>query len=147
MLEPCVMCERVAALSSAPARLVHEFEHSILWVGDHQRFPGYCVLISKTHAREPFELPSPAREGVMRELLLAAEAVQAAFQPWKINYGCYGNQVAHVHWHLFPRYETDARLREVPWTQATEFGASPTTDGKAREVAKKLCGLLLSPAP
>ena len=32
----------------------------------------------------------------------------ASFTPRKLNYELLGNQEAHMHWHLYPRYETDA---------------------------------------
>jgi len=27
------------------------------------------------------------------------------FQPWELNFSCYGNAEPHVHWHIVPRYE------------------------------------------
>ena len=140
---PCPLCEKTksaiqSAASLRPSHLIHEFQHSLLFVGSHQRFEGYCVLVSKTHAREPFELPSPAREEMLAELLMSAQAIQAAFRPLKLNYGCYGNQVEHIHWHLFPRYENDPLKKEVPWAHSAEFAAASTTEVQAREVSKRV---------
>jgi diadenosine tetraphosphate (Ap4A) HIT family hydrolase len=135
MAEHCEMCRGVAAaIAGKNPHLVHEFEHSFLLVGSHQRFAGYCVLVAKTHVREPFELPLAALD----ELMTAARAIQEAYGPWKINYGCYGNQVPHVHWHLFPRYETDPMLKQVPWMQSAEFERSATTPEQAREVIERV---------
>jgi diadenosine tetraphosphate (Ap4A) HIT family hydrolase len=130
----CELCAKVASRE----RLVHEFEHSLLVVGAHQRFEGYCVLISKEHRREPFELPPAFHEELMR----AARALQQAFSPWKINYGCYGNQVPHVHWHLFPRYEGDPMLKQVPWMQSPEFDRHLTTSEQAQAVIRRIRPLL-----
>lgn len=133
--EHCEMCRGVAlAKAGKNPHLVHEFDHSFLFVGNHQKFEGYCVLVSKAHVREPFELPPAA----LAELMTAARAIQSAFDPWKINYGCYGNQVPHVHWHLFPRYETDPMLKQVPWLQAAEFDGRRTTDAQARDVIARV---------
>jgi len=36
-----------------------------------------------------------------------AEAVYKAFLPRKLNYELLGNSEAHLHWHIFPRYQND----------------------------------------
>jgi diadenosine tetraphosphate (Ap4A) HIT family hydrolase len=48
---------------------------------------------------------------------MVAEAIAAAVRPWKMNYECLGNQEAHVHWHLFPRYESDELRRAPVWVR------------------------------
>jgi diadenosine tetraphosphate (Ap4A) HIT family hydrolase len=49
-----------------------------------------------------------------QEMVLLATAIERAFQPRKLNYELLGNQVPHLHWHLFPRSETDPdRLKPV----------------------------------
>jgi diadenosine tetraphosphate (Ap4A) HIT family hydrolase len=35
-----------------------------------------------------------------------------------MNYECLGNQEAHVHWHLFPRYESDEQRSSPVWLRA-----------------------------
>ena len=72
------------------------------------------------------------------ELMAAGRAVADAFRPWKMNYSCYGNQVPHVHWHLFPRYESDPDRLQQPWAHADRFGERPTTPDLARQVAERL---------
>jgi diadenosine tetraphosphate (Ap4A) HIT family hydrolase len=43
-----------------------------------------------------------------------AEAIENCFHPHKLNYELLGNQVPHLHWHLFPRSADDPdRLRPV----------------------------------
>jgi len=55
------------------------------------------------------------------EVMLVGNAIQRAFQPWKMNYSCYGNAVEHVHWHIFPRYESDPDHRTHPWLRSDNF--------------------------
>ena len=43
-----------------------------------------------------------------------AEAAFKAFQPKKMNYELLGNADNHLHWHLFPRYETDPEPKNMP---------------------------------
>jgi diadenosine tetraphosphate (Ap4A) HIT family hydrolase len=111
-------------------------------VGAHQLFPGYCVLVSKEHVREPFDLEAGVQAKMFAELMRSAQAIQNAFNPWKMNYGCYGNVVPHVHWHLFPRYESDPMLKLTPWMQSAEFDKHRTTEAQAREVAARICAAL-----
>ena len=40
-------------------------------------------------------------------MCLLARAIETAFRPHKLNYELLGNQVPHLHWHLFPRYADD----------------------------------------
>jgi diadenosine tetraphosphate (Ap4A) HIT family hydrolase len=139
MPESCEICQKVGAARTGQLPfLIHEFEHSFLVVGDHQLFPGYCVLHTKEHAREPFDLPPATQATLFQELMTSAKAIHAEYQPWKINYGCYGNQVPHVHWHIFPRYESDPARRLTPWAQSADFDQHLTSGTQAREVIARV---------
>ncbi len=46
-----------------------------------------------------------------------AEAIYAAVKPLKLNYECLGNAEPHVHWHVFPRYESDELRRSPVWAR------------------------------
>jgi diadenosine tetraphosphate (Ap4A) HIT family hydrolase len=116
MSEPgCHFCERLAGLDRlAVAEVVWRFPRSVALLGTWQFYHGYCVLVSRTHARELFALPDDERRGYLDEMCLLARAIDAAFRPHKLNYELLGNQVPHLHWHLFPRYADDpARLSPV----------------------------------
>jgi len=131
----CSFCDLMTQLQrSSHSRFVHEFKHSVLMVGEHQLFPGYCVLILKEHWRELHDLPEEIQAGYHSELIQAGRAISRAFAPWKMNYGSYGNQVPHLHWHLFPRYESDPKKSLVPWAQQDQFASHQTTDAQARAV-------------
>jgi diadenosine tetraphosphate (Ap4A) HIT family hydrolase len=101
--------------------LIHEFPSSLLFLGDHQFFEGYCVLMLKSHVRELHELEAGAYERLMRELRQASQAVNAAFKPWKLNHSCLGNAMPHIHWHIMPRYEADPERFHNPWFKMDEF--------------------------
>lgn len=139
MINECRLCERVQTLvRDRPARLVHEFKSSILVVGDHQFFSGYCVLIFKEHAREIHDLPTEQQRTLSQELLEAGSAVARTFKPWKMNYASLGNQDQHLHWHIMPRYETDPNHKQHPWTDAARFNEFSTTPAMAIEVADRI---------
>ena len=125
----CSICERVKlAKEGKNSFLIHEFKSSYLVLGDHQFYKGYSLLIFKLHVRELHELSADTQQMLFKELMTAGKAVNDAFKPWKMNYSCYGNQVPHIHWHLFPRYESDANHLNTPWSNAAEFGNHPTQE-------------------
>jgi diadenosine tetraphosphate (Ap4A) HIT family hydrolase len=121
-MESCEGCQRVA--EAAAGRNVHsvaEFEHSWLFLGDHQYYEGYCVLMAKRHVRELHEMPAAEGQALYAELMRATKALQAAFDPWKMNHACLGNLVQHVHWHIMPRYESDDDRHHNPWYNFEHF--------------------------
>ena len=102
------------------------FPHSVAVLGPWQFYTGYCLLISDTHATELSQL-GPIRAAFLAEMATLAEAIEACFQPHKLNYELLGNQVPHLHWHLFPRSATDpARLRPV-WFDLDIADSDPIT--------------------
>jgi diadenosine tetraphosphate (Ap4A) HIT family hydrolase len=130
----CLICERVKlAQEGKNPYLIHEFKHSYMVLGDHQYYKGYCVLALKEHIRELHELDTEQQREMFEELMRAGQAVYEAFQPWKMNYSCYGNQVPHIHWHIFPRYESDPDHLKQPWYHSAEFDKHPTTDAEKSE--------------
>lgn len=139
----CTICERLEKWRSGPF-LIQEFEHSLFVVGDHQYFPGYCLLVMKAHIRELHELAPDVQAALLAELMTATNAVVRAFQPWKMNHASLGNVDPHVHWHLIPRYDDAPDHRAHPWLHADEFDSHKTNKATAREVAGRIRGGLFS---
>lgn len=137
--DTCTICERVARSQAGEnPHLVYEFPNSVLVVGDHQYFEGYCILLLKEHVRELHEIEPAVRDALFREMMAATEAIAAAYHPWKMNHACLGNQDPHVHWHLFPRYETDPDHKNHPFLHSGEFAAYTIDAAAAREVAARI---------
>ncbi len=119
-MSQCLICHRLLGIHQ-DISLIHEFKNSFLVLGDHQYFPGYSVLLLKDHVREMHQLSLERQTELFAEVMVAGNAIQRAFQPWKMNYSCYGNAVEHVHWHIFPRYESDPDHRTHPWLRSDNF--------------------------
>ena len=142
----CSICRRVSLWREGRnAHFVHEFEHSVLVVGDHQFHRGYCLLLLKEHVRELHELEPDAYAVLSRELLAAGRAVAETFRPWKMNYSCYGNVDPHIHWHLFPRYDTEPDHLSHPWLHAAEFKDHLIGEEAARALAAGIAANLTAP--
>ncbi len=118
--------------------LIHDFGHFAWIVGEHQFYPGYSLLVAKRHAREIFDLQAEEQTALTDALTRAARAIQKAYGPRKINYAALGNQVEHLHWHLFPRYDGDPHALAHPWANEASFGQYRTGPELAREVAARL---------
>jgi diadenosine tetraphosphate (Ap4A) HIT family hydrolase len=137
--EPCSICNRITQWRSGENPLViHEFEHSIFVLGDHQYFPGYSLILLKDHVRELHELEPEVQTALFQEVMTATNALVRTFQPWKMNHASYGNQDQHVHWHLIPRYDTMPDHQKHPWVHASEFEAHATDIEAAKELIQRI---------
>ena len=113
----CPMCSRWDA--HADLRIV-EFEYCYLTLNRDQFFPGYCLLFSKQHVTELFDLDLKTRQGMMEEVSRTAAALAALFKPDKINYELLGNMVPHIHWHLVPRFSSESLWPRPIWSEPHE---------------------------
>lgn len=112
----CGICAIIARLAQGKSPdLIAELPNSWVVLGDAQFYRGYCVLLAKDHAREPFLIPRAEALGLFDELCSVAQAIAEITHPLKLNYECLGNQEPHVHWHIFPRYEDDPMSRSPVW--------------------------------
>jgi diadenosine tetraphosphate (Ap4A) HIT family hydrolase len=111
----CPFCQKLADPNGWPASdVVWQFPHSIAVLGPWQLYTGYCVLVAREHATELSQL-GPTRAAHLEEMAVLAAAIEACFRPLKMNYELLGNQVPHLHWHLFPRYIIDPDRRRAVW--------------------------------
>jgi diadenosine tetraphosphate (Ap4A) HIT family hydrolase len=116
MITSCPFCDKLSRLAELPdAERVGQFPHSVVLLGLWQYYHGYCLLVSRTHAAELNHLPDDQRLAYLNDLCRLAKAVEDCFGPHKLNYELLGNQVPHLHWHLFPRYHDDPDRRQPVW--------------------------------
>jgi len=100
----CMKDERQTALMLKVADL----SVSELFFFKEQTHPGRCIVAFKDHAKEIFDLSDADQAAYMTDIARAAKAIQAVYQPAKINYGAYGDKLHHLHMHLVPKYEDQA---------------------------------------
>jgi diadenosine tetraphosphate (Ap4A) HIT family hydrolase len=120
----CPFCPMVAALetdeqyrspSGAISRRVALLPTSVAVLGADQFYPGYTLVIARRHATELYHLPDETSTAYFRDMLRVARAIDRAFSPRKMNYELLGNTVAHLHWHVFPRYSDDPNPTRPTW--------------------------------
>jgi diadenosine tetraphosphate (Ap4A) HIT family hydrolase len=112
----CPFCEKLASLAGLPAaEVVWQFPRSVAFLGPWQYYHGYCILVARRHATELYHLSDEDRRSYLDEMTLLARVIAECFRPAKMNYELLGNQVPHLHWHLFPRYADDPQRLQPVW--------------------------------
>jgi diadenosine tetraphosphate (Ap4A) HIT family hydrolase len=138
----CPMCDAVGrgdndfwvSVGKGPFTEVHLERRS--------RLPGYCLVVWRHgHVAEPTDLDRAAATGYWHEVLEVGRAVDALFDPLKLNYMTLGNTVPHLHTHVLPRYRDDpAAGGPIPWEAI--FAADPLPDDELHTQANDLRRLL-----
>jgi diadenosine tetraphosphate (Ap4A) HIT family hydrolase len=112
----CPFCAKLSALDALPPdEVVWQFPHSVALLGPWQYYQGYCVLVARRHATELSGLSDDERRAYLDEMCRLARAIEECFRPHKLNYELLGNQVPHLHWHLFPRRADDPEVLRPVW--------------------------------
>lgn len=131
MQSPCPLCAKIEQYREKHAdELVWEFAESVVFLGPWQYYEGYCIVTARSHCTELFELSEQSRHTLMDEVASMAKAIHAVVKPRKINYEWLGNQVPHLHWHLFPRQGSDPSHLQAAWLDiaAAERDASKKSE-------------------
>ena len=114
-----------------------ELEVSTAILGDTtQYFRGFVVVVLRQHATELYQLDPTTRQKFMEDANQISAALDKTFQPLKINYCILGNNVAHLHWHIIPRRETDPNPGHPIWQDPFPFVR--LSDEEFRQIADDL---------
>ena len=62
-------------------------------------------MVYKDHGVEFHEITDEQRNAFMRDVTKVAKAIQATFNPTKINYGAYADTLNNLHMHLVTKYK------------------------------------------
>jgi diadenosine tetraphosphate (Ap4A) HIT family hydrolase len=129
----CPFCTKLANLHELPDQdLIWQFPHSVALLGPWQYYHGYCILVARSHATELNHLPDLQRRGYLEEMCSLARAVEEGFHPHKLNYELLGNQVPHLHWHLFPRSSNDPEVLQPVWLALDRATRDPAHQQRLR---------------
>jgi diadenosine tetraphosphate (Ap4A) HIT family hydrolase len=135
----CSLCERVILTSNDQYPfLIKEFTHSFLYLGEHQYYEGYSVLVTKNHFREMTDIPEQISRELFKEMMESHRLIQKIFKPTKMNMCSLGNVVDHIHWHFFPRYAEDPNFKSPPWLQMHLFDSAKLTPDQREKVLAKI---------
>ena len=108
---------------------------------DEPGYPGFCRVIWKSHVREMTDLSLADRLHCMNVVFAVERAMRDALSPAKINLASLGNFVAHVHWHVIPRFTDDPHFPQPVWaTRQRDNRIAPLNLGA---LAEKICAELM----
>ncbi len=82
---------------------------------DDAHYPGFCRVVWNAHVKEVTDLSRLDRALLMNAVWQVEQAVRETMQPDKINLASLGNMVAHLHWHVIPRYRDDVHFPNPVW--------------------------------
>ena len=105
-------------------------------------YPGFCRVIWNTHIREMSDLDAADREHCMRVVFAVERVLRAAMHPDKINLASLGNMVAHLHWHVIPRFVDDPHFPQPIWGVHQRPGAVARRGADAKALALALAAEL-----
>lgn len=101
--------------------LVKKLSVSSLYLDKNQAYPGHCVLVyDPKHIVRIDQLSTEEWMLLASDIQIAEIGIFEAMQPDHINVESLGNVVAHLHWHITPRYKTDERWGAAIWTNRVE---------------------------
>jgi histidine triad (HIT) family protein len=106
----CVFCDIVGGTSEASR--VYEDDTTLAFMNIKQLSDGHVLVIPKQHIETVDQLPLALAGALFQTTVTIARAVQQTFQPegmnvWQSNGSAAGQEVPHVHVHIFPRRHDD----------------------------------------
>ena len=101
----CPMCNEGRPVETSYGIRVFRGQHLDAYVGRHAAQRGYLFAVWRgRHVSDLTELSGEELLGYWSEVGLVGAAVQRHFQPRKVNYEVFGNQVPHLHTHITARF-------------------------------------------
>ena len=103
-------------------------------------YPGFVRVVWNAHAAEMTDLSSRERERLMAAVWTAERVVRERLNPDKVNVASLGNLVAHVHWHVIPRWRDDRHFPAPIWGAPAQ-GRDDSTARRRDAVRSRVPGL------
>ena len=122
----------------------------LLWQGERCRvvhveeagYPGFCRVIWQAHVREMTDLSEDDRLHMMSVVFAVESVLREQLAPEKINLASLGNLVAHVHWHVIPRYRDDPHFPQPIWAAAVRTPCEVTREASTESLASGIAAAL-----
>lgn len=110
-------------------------------VPDEPQYPGFVRIISQEHLTEFTQLTPPQRQELMHLLAVIEGEMIAVMNPIKVNLASLGNQVAHHHWHVIPRFADDPCFPDAIWSAPKRSVSEDVLDARQKQAEKFLAAL------
>ena len=106
----------------APLRLIFANE---------AHYPCFVRVVWNAHIRELSDLSPMERSLLMDVVYIVERCMRSILAPYKINHASFGNKLAHLHWHIIPRWEEDAHWPNPVWGLQQREGLGHSAEKKA----------------
>ena len=104
----CSACERIdRGRAGRDPDFVAALPESSVFLADEQTYRGYCLVFMAEHVEQLDEVPIDRQVRLWEDVARLAAALRVELAPARINFASLGNFLAHVHWHVIPRYADD----------------------------------------
>ncbi|MES2561620.1 MAG: HIT family protein [Pseudomonadota bacterium] len=122
----------------------------LLWQGkrcrvvhiDEPGYAGFCRVIWNAHVKEMTDLADDDRTHLMHVVLAVEAMLREQLNPLKINLASLGNLVAHLHWHVIPRYADDPHFPLPIWAGAQREASPSRRAARTATLANALARVL-----
>jgi diadenosine tetraphosphate (Ap4A) HIT family hydrolase len=114
----CLACDRIELIHQGRnPDFVVELAESYVTLADEQAYRGYCILLLKTHDEQLSALAFDRQLRLYEDVARVGAVLDRELSPRRINYACLGNLLAHIHWHVIPRYADDPEAQHPIWVR------------------------------
>lgn len=141
--EDCPLCGAITQTATLDeyGLTIADLESGRLRLAANQFSPGYCILISGRHVREPYDLTAEENAAFFADLMRIGRALERAFTPTKMNFQILGNAVPHLHCHIIPRYHggpAPSRTLDLDRPEHTRLLTPQEYEARGKSIAEAL---------
>ena len=99
--------------------MLHEDELTYSFLDIRQTNDGHCLVIPRVHEQRIYDLTPEVSAALINHTALIARVMNETIAPdgiqvWQSNGEAAGQEIDHVHFHVFPRYHGDRHFRIYP---------------------------------
>jgi len=117
-LRSCVFCQIIAG--ELESSRVYEDAYTVAFMNQRQANPGHVLVVPKRHIETIYDLDDDTAARLFQTVVKMSRGVRSAFDCsglniWQSNGEMAGQEIFHVHFHIFPRREDDDCLKIYPY--------------------------------
>lgn len=110
----CLFCEIVAG--NVPASVVYQDQTTFAFMNIRQGNAGHVLVIPKPHIETVDQLPFDLAGDLFKTVVRVSQAIHQTIKPdgmnlWQSNGEGAGQEIPHVHIHVFPRWDGDDKVQ------------------------------------
>lgn len=137
--EDCPFCRMMAHEKDA-VTFVTRTRMGALFLNRDQTFRGRCILMYGEHVEAPTAIDRERFKEFSGEAYDVSVVLLETLGAALVNYAILRNGVAHLHWHLIPRYEGDPNWGRPPWPHEYLYLSDASYQELARSLRARLLG-------